>query len=226
MNDEKLKYTSDYMNTPKYFRMLGLIIGAMCIPYLTMAQVAKTETSTTVASNFLGFSALTAIGLQSGTVKLDNVRLRNTPYNVQLPNYHSTGTPWLVGVNYTYVFKNSVTLGGQLEYFPVSQQMAISLTPGFQFNEKIHGYLKFGWIRAPSTVDQGPGRKSYDVDLYGIVAGLGAKYGFTQNLYGFLEVNTAQFQKLNFTSWQGALPIEGSATTRAQNIMLGMGYRF
>jgi len=226
MNDPTLKYAQGYINERRFQWTLCLAVSALFAPNFTSAQQTEARQPNVALSHFTGLSAYTATGFQSGSVHLDNVRIRNTSFNVQAPNYHSTGTPWLIGLNYTYVFKNKVSLGAQVEFFPVSKQVALSLTPGFQFNEKILGYLKLGWVHAPSTVDQGPGRKAYDVNLNGLVAGLGAKYLFTKNLYGFLEVNAVQFQKLNFTSWQGSIPIEGSATTRAQNILLGVGYRF
>jgi hypothetical protein len=226
MYDTTLKYAKGCVNERLFQWTLSLAAIALLAPNAVVAQQTETRPVNVVASNFTGLSAFTATGFQSGSVHLDNVRIRNTSFNVQAPNYHSTGTPWLIGLNYTYVFKNKVSLGAQVEFFPVSKQVALSLTPGFQFNEKILGYLKLGWVHAPSTVDQGPGRQAYDVNLNGLVAGLGAKYLFTKNLYGFLEVNTVKFQPLNFTSWQGSIPIEGSATTRAQNILLGVGYRF
>ena len=226
MNDTTLKYAIGCIKARRCHWICSIAVSALFASSLASAQHKEAHTSTPTTSSFTGFSVFTATGLQTGSVHLDNVRIRNTSYNVQAPNYHSTGTPWLIGLNYAYVFKNNVSLGAQLEYFPVSKQVALSLTPGFQFNEKMQGYLKLGWVHAPSTVDQGPGRKAYDVDLNGLVAGLGAKYLFTKNLYGFLEINVVQFQKLNFTSWQGTIPIEGSATTRAQNILLGVGYRF
>jgi opacity protein-like surface antigen len=209
---------------PHWALILGL--SALLLSSMADAQQVAPHPDTTPSPSFTGLSIYTAAGLQSGSVYLDNVRVRNTTYTVNAPNYHSTGTPWLIGLNYTHVFKNNVSLGAQLDFFPVSKQFALSIAPGFQFNEKTLGYLKLGWVHAPSTVDQGPGRTPYSVDLNGLVVGLGAKYLFTKSLYGFLEVNVVQFQKLNFTSWQGNIPIEGSATTKAQNIMLGVGYRF
>jgi opacity protein-like surface antigen len=211
-----LKYANKAINSLRLCNVLAFALSTTFALPLAHAQT----------SPFTGVSIFTSGGFQSGSVKLENVRVRNTRFSVPVENLHSTGNSWLIGLNYTHVFQNSTSLGAQVEFFPVSKQVALSLTPGYQFNEKILGYLKLGWVHAPSTVDQGPGRKAYDVNLNGLVAGLGAKYLFTKNLYGFLEVNAVQFQKLNFTSWEGSIPIEGLATTRAQNILLGVGYRF
>jgi len=210
-----LKYANKAINISR------LNVIAFALSTIFALPVAHAQTSP-----FSGVSIFTSGGFQSGSVKLENVRVRNTSFSVPAENLHSTGNSWLIGLNYTHMFQNSTSLGAQVEFFPVSKQVILSVTPGFQFTDDVQGYLKLGWVHAPSTVDQGPGRRAYNVNLHGMVAGLGTKVAFAKNFYGFIEINYVQLQKLNFTSWEGPIPIEGTAKTSAQNVMLGVGYRF
>jgi opacity protein-like surface antigen len=121
---------------------------------------------------------------------------------------------------------NRVALGAQVEYYPISQQVSLSISPGYAFNNWLLGYLKLGWVYVPSTVDQGPGRQAYDVNLNGVVAGIGVKAMITRGVYGYAELNYVQLERLKFTSWAGMIPITGYANTKAYNAVIGVGYRF
>lgn len=177
-------------------------------------------------SVFTGPSIYTATGYQYGSVRLNDVRVRNTSIGVQIPNYYSTGSFWLTGLNYTHVFKNNLSLGGQVEYYPISEQVSVSISPGYAFNDAFLGYLKLGWIYGSSKVDQGPGRQAYKVNLNGVVAGIGVKAMIFKGIFGYVEFNYAQFERLNFTSWAGPIPITGNADTKAYNAVIGLGYQF
>jgi opacity protein-like surface antigen len=177
-------------------------------------------------SSFKGLSVYTATGLQKGSVTLSDVTVSNTNIPVPTNDYHSTGTPWMVGLNYAHALSSRITLAAQIDYFPVSQQVALSILPGYEFTSRTLGYIRLGWVHAPSTVDQGPGRAAYKVNLNGVVGGIGAKYLVTPNLYGFVELNYVKFEQLRFTSWVGQIPITGNANSQAVNLLLGVGYRF
>jgi hypothetical protein len=173
-----------------------------------------------------GFSIYTATGHQTATVKVNDLRVKNT--SIRLPSQHfSTSTTfWLTGLNYTHVFDNQWALGGQVEYYPISRQVAVSVSPGYAFNDSVLGYLKLGWAYVPTTVDQGPGRQSHKTNLNAAFAGFGVKAMLYRGLFGYAELTYAQVERLNFNSWVGAIPVSGHTDTSAINAVIGLGYRF
>ena len=177
-------------------------------------------------TGFSGFSIYTATGYQTATVKFSDVRVQNT--NIRLPaqNLYTDTNFWLTGLNYTRVFTNQLALGGQIEYYPISRQVAISLSPGYQFNDSVLGYLKLGWAYVPTTIDQGPGRPSYKTNLNAVFAGFGVKAMLYRGVFGYAELTFAQLERLHFTSWAGPFPVSGQMDTSAINAVIGIGYRF
>jgi hypothetical protein len=197
------------------------------LPWLVFsASSLSCQTVLAQTSAFTGPSIYTATGYQYGSVKISDVRVSGTNVGIRLPNYYSNGSFWLTGLNYTHVFKNNLSLGGQVEYYPISQQLSISISPGYAFNDRFLGYLKLGWVNGSSTVDQGPGRQPYKVNLNGVVAGAGIKASIFKGVFGYAEFNYAQFERLSFTSWAGPFPISGNADTKAYSVVIGLGYKF
>ena len=208
------------MTQLRAFRYCTSLLWAVMVIFLPAGDALAQN------SVFQGPSVYTATGYQYGSVRLNDVRVRDTDINVPIPNYYTNGSFWLTGVNYTHVFANDLSLGAQLEYYPISQQVSVSISPGYAFNEQVLGYLKLGWVYGSSTVDQGPGRQAYKVNLNGVVAGMGVRAMIYQGVFGYVEFNYAQFERLSFTSWAGPIPITGNADTKAYNAVIGIGYQF
>lgn len=196
---------------------LGLLVVA--------ASTGGTQASAQEAG-FSGFSIYTATGHQTATVKFSDIRLQNTNIRVPSRSLYTDTNFWLTGLNYTHVFDNGFALGGQLEYYPISRQVALSVSPGYQFNDAVLGYLKLGWAYVPTTVDQGPARPSYQTNLNAVFAGFGAKAMIYRGVFGYAELTFAQLERLNFTSTVGPFPVSGQIDTSAINAVIGLGYRF
>lgn len=193
-----------------------------------LALIASVGCSDALAqkTGFSGFSIYTATGYQTATVKSSDLRIQNT--NIRLP-YRSLNTStsfWLTGLNYTHVFENQFALGGQVEYYPISRQVAVSVSPGYAFNDSLMGYLKLGWANVPTTVEQGLGRPSYKTNLNAVFAGFGVKAMIYGGVFGYAELTFAQLERLNFTGSAGRISVAGQINTTAINAVIGLGYRF
>lgn len=187
------------------------------------------------ATGFTGLSIYTATGYQHATTKGSDLRVRGT--DIRLPSRSETthSTFWLLGVDYTHVFSNQVSLGAQFDYYPKSGQYALSISPGYQFNDRVLGYVRLGWVDVPMTVAQGPGQPNRKVWKNAYFAGLGAKVNIYRGIYGFAEVRYSEVEPLNFTGTTNVtvapgvvrpVPIQGTANTSAVNAFIGIGYRF
>lgn len=177
-------------------------------------------------TGFSGLSIYTATGYQTATVKFNDVRVQNTDIRLPAKSLHTNTSFWLTGLNYTQVFNNRLALGAQIEYYPISRQVAISVSPGYEFNGSVLGYLKLGWAYVPTTIDQGPGRPSYKTNLNAAFAGFGVKAMLSRGVFGYVELTFAQLERVNFTSWAGPFPVAGQIDTSAINAVVGLGYRF
>lgn len=201
---------------------------------MASAQDTDTKLFGGSAKGFTGLSIYTATGYQNATVKGTNLRLQGT--NITLPSQSETthGSFWLVGLDYTYVFENKFSLGAQVDYYPRKGQVAVSISPGYEFNDRVLGYMRFGWASVPTTVEQGAGYPSYETRLNAYFAGVGAKVNIYRGVYGFAEIRYSEVERLNFTGSTvlpnmpqlGPVPIQGSADTTAVNAFIGLGYRF
>jgi len=187
------------------------------------------------ATGFTGFSIYTATGLQHATVKGNDLRVQGT--DIKLPSQSETthSSFWLVGLDYTHVFGNQFSLGAQVDYYPKSTQVALSVSPGYQFNDTVLGYVKLGWVSVPFTVDQGPGRSSYETRQSAYFVGVGAKVNLDRGVFAYAELRYSEVERFDFTSWADvpvapgrsmSVPIQGSADTMAVNAFIGLGYRF
>ncbi|UOD50965.1 outer membrane protein [Orrella daihaiensis] len=214
-----------------------LLRAPLCGLALLAGNVFASEAGLGASSDkgFTGLSLYTATGYQHTTIKGENLRVQGT--NITLPSRteKTNGSFWLVGLDYTHVFANRMSLGAQFDYYPKSGQYALSISPGYQFNETVLGYLRFGWANVPTTVEQGVGQPSYKTWLNAYFAGIGAKVNITRGLFAYAELRYSEVDRLNFTSTADvtvapgvvrSVPIEGSADTSAINAFIGLGYRF
>ena len=112
----------------------------------------------------------------------------------------------------------------------LKRQWGISIEPGFNFSESTLGYLKFGYSQAkgtwlferPKFQDSHSGSPRFD----GFSFGVGAKHKFTQNFYGFAEI-----QKTSFRRKDVSMTIDGNSYTdsfKPESLtgFIGVGYKF
>jgi len=196
---------------------------------------AETGRSLTSERGFTGLSIYTATGYQNATTKGSNLRVQGT--NVTLPSRSEStnSTFWLTGLDYTYVFDNQFSLGTQFDYYPKSGQYALSVSPGYEFNDRVLGYVRLGWVNVPTTIEPGGGQSNYKVWQNAYFAGIGTKVNIYRGLYGYAELRYSEVERLNFTGTADvtvapgvvrSVPIQGSADTTAVNAFIGLGYRF
>ncbi|HEY7804786.1 MAG TPA: hypothetical protein VIC30_10195 [Orrella sp.] len=216
-------------------------IALSCLPALGLwsftGDVSAAETGLRASSErgFTGFSIYTATGYQNATTKATDLRVQGT--NLTLPSRSESkdSTFWLVGLDYTYVFDNQLSLGAQFDYYPKSGQYALSVSPGYEFNDRVLGYVRLGWVNVPTTIEPGGGRPNYKVWQNAYFAGIGAKVNLYRGIYGYAELRYSEVERLNFTGTADvtvapgvvqSVPIQGSADTTAVNAFIGLGYRF
>lgn len=178
------------------------------------------------SAQFEGVSVQAATGVQQQNVKVAGLVINNKSFRLPDQTYDKTVVPFYLGVTYTAAITANLTLGTILEYSPVSNQVGVSLAPGFAFAEQTQGYFKLGWVYSPTTVDQGPGRSSLPGYMSGGLVGVGVKRFWSNNIYAYAELNYIRFANMSFDSWYSGHPISGYATTAAVNMMAGLGYRF
>ena len=177
-------------------------------------------------SAFTGLSVYTATGYQHTMAKASDIRIQGT--DIRLPSERTTtdGSFWFTGLDYTHVFANQFSLGAQVEYYPRSGQVTLSVAPGYAFNDRWLGYVKFGWAYVPTTFDQGPGQPGIKRNLNTVFAGVGAKRMIYRGLFGYAELRYAQVERVNFNRVVGVIPIQGRVDVTAVNAIIGLGYRF
>ena len=214
----------------------GLILVLSLSTAVTAVRANETDTNETglfggSAKGFTGLSIYSATGYQHATVKTSNLRVSGT--NITLPSRSESthSTFWLLGLDYTHVFDNKFSLGAQVDYYPKSTQVALSVSPGYEFNDTVMGYLRLGWASVPTTVPQGPTRSSYETRLDAYFVGVGAKVNLYRGIYTYAELRYSEVERLTSTAivnmpGLGPLPVEGSADTSAVNAFIGLGYRF
>ena len=218
----------------------SLLLGAsmMCLgTSVAVAQDPDTKFFGGSAKGFTGLSIYTATGYQHATVKTSNLKAQVLGTDVPLPSVKETthSTFWLTGLDYTYVFDNKFSLGAQVDYYPKSTQVALSISPGYEFSDRVLGYMRLGWASVPYTVQRGGGIPSYKTRLDAYFAGVGAKVNLYRGIYAFAEVRYSEVERVNFTAMrdyevlpgtQVSVPIQGTADTTAVNAFIGLGYRF
>lgn len=178
------------------------------------------------AVNFEGLSVQAAVGIQQQTVKVSGLGINGTAYKLPNQRYDNTAVPFYLSAGYAAAVTPNLTLGAIVEYSPISNQVGISVVPGYALTDQTQAYLKLGWVYSPTTVDQGPGRSDSSEYLNGGLVGAGVKMLVTKNIYVYAELNYIRFASMRFGSWYGSMPINGYANVDAYNLMAGLGYRF
>lgn len=218
-------------------------LGALALAAMAVAGdalAAETGLRTSTGLGFTGFSVYTATGYQNATINTSNLRAQSIGVpgiDSNLPSQSDSmdSTFWLVGLDYTHVFANQFSLGAQFDYYPKSGQYALSVSPGYEFNDRVLGYVRLGWANVPTTINQGVGQPSYKTWLNAYFVGVGTKVNIYRGIYGYAELRYSTLERLNFTRTENysvapgitvPVRIEGSADTTAINAFIGLGYRF
>lgn len=221
-----------HVSQTRYFLVL---FGLGFLGSLAPAFATETGSLASAGHGFTGFSVYTATGYQHATTKGHDLRVRGTDIRLPSRSEATHSTFWLLGIDYTHVFRNQFSLGAQFDYYPKSGQYALSISPGYQFNDQVLGYVRLGWVDVPMTVAQGPGRPNRKVWKNAYFAGVGARVNLYKGLYGFAEIRYSAVEPLHFTGStnvtvapgiERSVPIQGTADTSAVNAFIGLGYRF
>ena len=211
---------------PASFLSNCLFCCLVALALVASVGTADATEATVTRSTFTGLSVYTATGYQHTMVKASDLRVQGT--DIRLPSERMTtdGSFWFTGLDYTHVFANQFSLGGQVEYYPRSGQVTLSVAPGYAFNDHWLGYVKFGWAYVPTTFDQGPGQPSAKENLNAVFAGVGAKRMIYDGFFAYAELRYAQVERVNFKRVVGVIPIQGRVDVTAVNAIIGLGYRF
>ena len=206
------------------------------------------------ASNFEGFNAQIGAGYQSTSAKITSIN--DTTGVVKGANFNQANGGSVVatlGLGYTKSLGDSFTLGVQAEYnaapsqtgnsnmvasdgtaivankFTLNNQASISLVPGFAVNADTLVYA-LATLKS-NGVDAADPAVFKNTNVNGILLGLGAKYNFTKNVYGFVEANAVQYGNASTsgvanTTNHGTLTLSGTTNVNSYNGLVGVGYRF
>ena len=213
------------------------------------------------ASNFEGFNAQLGVGYQGASAKVTNISGSNSQASVSGANFgqaNGSSVAGTLGLGYTKALGDSFTLGVEAEYNPTStqtgnsamtdssgnnivnnkfslnNQASISLVPGFAVNADTLVYAKVGYAMASlksKSVDASNPAIFNNANVNGFLLGLGAKYNFTKNVYGFVEANAVQYGNASVsgsanTANKGVIPLTGTTNVNSYNGLVGVGYRF
>lgn len=215
------------------------------------------------ASNFEGINIQAGVGYQGTSAKVDSITNNGVGglniNGASLGQANGSSVAATLGLGYTKALTDSFTLGIEAEYngvpsqtgsadfkdstgsalvtnankFTLSNQMSVSLIPGFAVSPDTLIYAKVGYAMATlKSNDQSTPAIFGSSNLNGILLGLGAKMNFSKNVYGFAEANAVQYGSastsgnLNRTNPVSVIPVSGSAKVNSYNGLVGVGYRF
>jgi outer membrane immunogenic protein len=209
------------------------------------------------ADSFEGFNAQVGIGYQSTSGKIDSITNGSNVNGASITQGNGSSVAGVIGLGYTKALSDSFTLGLEAEYnaapasagngtmvdktgapvsptagtnkFTLNNQASISLVPGFAVSKDALIYAKVGYAMATLKTDANSNGTTFsNVNVNGILVGLGAKYNFSKNVYGFAEANAIQYgnASTNGTVTNPTQAISGTAKTNAYNGLVGVGYRF
>jgi len=222
----------------KMLHFVWIFVLTCCVVILDAAlNMAQAQTSDrhsdqlsaqyqTPAQHFTGLALQAAVGYQPYVANFNQLSIANTNIKLNDQNYYSNSIPYFIGASYTAAISRDITLGAQIEVNPVNQQYVLSILPGYAFTSEIQGYLKFAWVNAMMTVDQGSNQGKISATVNGGTVGLGIKQLWSENWYGFLEANYVKMNTVKFNSPINGIPLSGNMDYSGYNVMVGIGYKF
>jgi opacity protein-like surface antigen len=140
-----------------------------------------------------------------------------------------SGVPVSLNIGYSVALTDTFGLGARFEYNPKSGRIALSTLPSVALTQNLQAYGKLGWAYMASAVDSPllgsmlDGKTAY---FNGPLVGIGAKLLLTDNVYVFAELTYYKYADLTLAVQQGSHNISGKASSSAQNVLIGLGYKF
>lgn len=229
-----------------------LLISALAATLASPAVFAQ-------AKNFEGIGLQISTGYQNNEIKTSNSNINgysviNGTDVIGAQNVSKGGMPLNLGLGYNLALTDRFMLGAMVEYNPLSMdlgsgsitfngnpvtdggykgklqnQVSLSLLPGYAFTDSAMGYLKLGWINATAKLEPSDGSSSLSKNANGFLVGLGGRYLFTKNVYGFAEANYATYAGVNANTSLGnnsSDTIGAKMTPSSYSFLLGVGARF
>ena len=213
-----------------------------------VATVFVAPTAFGQANNFEGFNLQLSTGFQSNSPKISDQKLNNGTPDGTTTVSNVTGVPLYLGAGYTHAFTQSFTLGGLIEYNPLSSSKGtmtntdplgnvstatkgwvknnttLSILPGFVINADTQVYAKLGYTWVTSACSNDNGSSCADQTLSGYSLGLGAKKLIDKNIFVFGEGNyvTLNSKTLGYNDGSGSYKSGGNG----YNFLVGAGYKF
>ena len=193
-------------------------------------------TNATAQSTFEGFYGQVGIGYESVTPYFTGGTVAGLGYSASGSNANSFAG--IVGVGFNFPVTSTFLIGLGAEYAPVNgtkqnytvtvsgfgsatstynkkDSYNIFVSPGFVIDKDSLAYGKIGYTGA--TVDS----DGTTNNLTGYSLGVGYKQIIKDGLYGFGEVNYANYGNVSLSALA-----TGSYSASATNIIVGLGYKF
>ncbi len=181
------------------------------------------------SSRFTGLSLEVATGYQEMTIKVQDVKINNRHSGRADQDMGFSGVPVSLNIGYSVGLTDTLGLGARFEYNSKSGRVALSALPSVALTQNLQAYGKLGWAYMASAVDSsGLGSMLNGQTAYfnGPLVGIGAKLLLTDNVYVFAELTYYKYADLTLAVQQGPHNISGKASSSAQNVLIGLGYKF
>jgi opacity protein-like surface antigen len=181
------------------------------------------------SSRFTGFSLEAATGYQEMTVKVQDVKINNRHSGRADQDLGFSGLPVALNIGYSVALTDTLGFGARFEYNPKSGRIALSTLPSVALTQNLQAYGKLGWAYMASTIDSPKLGSMFDGQtayFNGPLVGIGTKLLLTDNVYVFAELTYYKYADLTLAAQKGSHNLSGKASSSAQNVLIGLGYKF
>jgi opacity protein-like surface antigen len=181
------------------------------------------------SSRFTGLSLEAATGYQEMTIKIEDVKINNRHSGRADQDMGLSGVPVALNIGYSVALTGTLGLGARFEYNPKSGRIALSTLPSVALTQNLQAYGKLGWAYMASAVDSevlGSMLNGQTAYFNGPLVGIGAKLLLTDNVYVFAELTYYKYADLTLAAQKGSHNLSGKASSSAQNVLIGLGYKF
>lgn len=210
------------MSALKLVSQLSIFSCILVYPGFIFAQAGN---STDPAKYFGGTAIQVDVGYQPYSIKGSDLRLNYGSFILPDQRYHGSSTPYFIGLSHTFALGSQATIAAQIEVNPVNKQYVLSVLPGYAFSPNIQVYAKMALVNAQVSVDAINNQNKVGSTM-GLTAGMGAKYLWTSNWYGFVEGNFVTMNSFSVQTKLNGFTVTGQADYSGYNIMAGIGYKF
>lgn len=186
---------------------------------------AQENAVTDLSKNFIGTAVQIGIGYQPYSIRGTNLRFNYGSFKLPDQRYQGSSTPYFIGLSHTIALGNQATIAAQIEMNPINRQYVLSVLPGYVVTTNIQAYAKIAFVNAQVSVDDVNSQNKTE-STTGLTAGVGVKYLWTTNWYGFLEANYVKMNSFGLRTNLNGWRVTGQADYSGYNIMAGLGYKF